>query len=374
MKEYKGLYHNEKTVTPCYEYGAHFKYLDLVNALKELQSKITNKNENENLDLNFSPIKDETALIKEKIKKPKKYKLKTKILNTENKANNENKRYNNVIDNNNENEDISENIIIRRESNKDLFNSKRKRNKEKTFKGISKSIDRRDEKLPKININNSKSISLRNKSYNPHKLMEKILFDNDNDDDKNIINNEIKEIEEYNSKNKNYELENIQSEMRNRKLHKSKKNVRNYNNLDILPKINTFRNNQIEDQNTRINMGEIEETPSQFEDEKIIKIQNNINANRIISPIKKISHKGLNRLFLNDLITNTNENQENKKFKIFKNNRIKSIFETEKQIKNHNLLTDRIHNRNRNNLETINTDMAQEIYQLKKQLLNNQNK
>ena len=367
MKDYKGLYHNEKSITPCYQYVAPFKYLDLVNALTELQLKISNKNEKENLESNNSPFKDETLLIKEKIKKPKKYKLKTKILITEN---NENKRYTNEIDNKNENEDISENIIIR-ESNKDLFNNKRKRNREnKLFKGISRSIDKRDEKLPKININNSNSISLRNKSYNPHKLMEKIIYDNnDNDIDKNIINNEIKEIEEYNSKNKNYELNNnIQNEMRNRKLNKSKKNIRNYNNIGFLPKINTFRNNQIEEQNTKLNMGEIEETPSHFEDEKIIKIQNSINANRINNSIKKISHKGLHRLFLNDLI-NSNENQEKPKLKIFKNNRLKSIFETEKQIKNNNILTDRIYNSNKNNFDTINNNMAQEIYQLKKQLL-----
>lgn len=371
MKEFKGLYHNEKSITPCYEYGAHFKYLDLVNALKELQSKISNKNENENLESIYSPIKNETLLIKEKIKKPKKYKLKPKILNTEN---NENKRYNNEKDNINENEEISENIIIR-ESNKDLFNSKRKRNKEnKIYKGISKSIDRRDEKLPKININinNSHSISLRNNSYNPHKLMEKIIYDNE-DDDKNIINNEIKEIKEYHSKNKNYEINNIQSEMRKRKLNKSKKNIGNNGNIDFLPKINTFRNNQIEEQNTKINMEEIEETQSQIEDDKIIKIQSSINANRIINPIKKISHKGLNRLYLNDLI-NAKDNQENQKLNIFKNNRLKSIFETEKQIKNNNILTDRIHNYNRNNFDKINNDMTQEIYQLKKHLLNNQNK
>ena len=367
MKDFKGLYHNENPKTPCYEYGAHFKYLDLVNALKELQSKISNKNENNNLESNYSPIKNETLLIKEKIKKQKKYKLKPIILD---KENNENERYNN-IDNINENEEISENVIIR-ESNKDLFNHKRKRNREtKIFKGISKSIDRRDEKLPKININNSNSISLRNKSYNPHKIMEKIIYDDDNkDDDKN---NEIKEINEYNTKNKNYVLNDIQSEMRKRKLNKSKKNVGNFNNIEFLPKINIFRNNQIEDQNTKINIGEIEETPSQFEDDKINKIQNSINANRIIKPIKKISHKGLNRIFLNDLI-NSNDNKKDQKIKIFKNNRLKSIFETEKQIKNTNILTDRIHNPNKNNLDTINNDMAQEIYNLKKKLLNNQNK
>ena len=34
MKNYKGLYHDNNIKAPNYEYGAHFKYSDLVEAFK----------------------------------------------------------------------------------------------------------------------------------------------------------------------------------------------------------------------------------------------------------------------------------------------------------------------------------------------------
>lgn len=39
MKEYKGLYHNVQDKTKYFEYGAHFKYSELYNALNDLLVK-----------------------------------------------------------------------------------------------------------------------------------------------------------------------------------------------------------------------------------------------------------------------------------------------------------------------------------------------
>ena len=47
MKEYKGLYHNTKDTTKTYEYGAHFKYSDLFNILKDLEEKQKENNKQE---------------------------------------------------------------------------------------------------------------------------------------------------------------------------------------------------------------------------------------------------------------------------------------------------------------------------------------
>ena len=80
MKEFKGLYHNEETRIPSFEHGAHFRYLDLFNALKELKSNLSNKNESQNLEIYNTPNKNEILLIKENNKKPKHYKLKTNLV------------------------------------------------------------------------------------------------------------------------------------------------------------------------------------------------------------------------------------------------------------------------------------------------------
>ena len=369
MKDYKGLYHNDKSIMPCFEHGAHFKYLDLVNALKELQEKVSNKNEKENEALTYSPIKNETLLIKEKLIKPKKFKLKTNVLNSENK---DNKRYREITYSN-ENEESEEDILIKQ----------RKRNNEfKRFKGMSKSLDRKEEKLPLIKINNSNSISLRNNSFNPHKLMERIIYDFN--EDENIINKELREIGEYNSKIKHFEMRNILNEISNRKLHKSKKNIRKFEN--IFPKINSVRGAQAvgEEQTKNINIEDIEEEETIFENNNYIennefsKIQNSINANKIkVHPLKKKSHKGLSRLYLNDLSkikkNDMKDNDENQKSRFVLNGRLRSIFQTEKQLKSYNLLTDRIHNKEKT-LDKINNNIAQEIYKIKKNLLIDKNK
>lgn len=63
MKDYKGLYREEKSYVPCFEHGAHFKYLHLVNALKELQLNLYNKNELESIEITESPIKNNNIML-----------------------------------------------------------------------------------------------------------------------------------------------------------------------------------------------------------------------------------------------------------------------------------------------------------------------
>ena len=358
MKDYKGMYHNGKTITPCYEYGAHFKYSDLVNSLLELQTNLSNKNDKndiENQETNYSPIKNDILLIKEKINRPKQYNLKTYLFLRKKM---DNQRYNEIdYKYNNENEDFetnNNNNLLNKESNKNSFHLRKK------LKNISKSINKKEEKLPKINIFNSNSISLRDKPFNSNKLMEKIIYDFENDKT-NTNNYEIKTIKEYTSKNKRYN-NNIYNEIID-----YNKNKKNYDNIEFLPHINSFNSNHHitqENENKKLYLNEFEKTKSQIFGK---------NKNKItIKSINK-SHKGLSKKFLNEINSKENliEKTETHKSKKIK---IKSIFETEKQIKNNNLLTDRKNIYKRNNLETINNDMTKQIYILKKNLLNNSNK
>ena len=75
MKEYKGLYHNIQDKTQLYEFGAHFKYEELYNCLKELQLK-QEKNESLEEENNVEEIKNENKEELELPKKRKKYKMK----------------------------------------------------------------------------------------------------------------------------------------------------------------------------------------------------------------------------------------------------------------------------------------------------------
>ena len=51
-------------------------------------------------------------------------------------------------------------------------------------------------------MNNNNSIALRNKSFNPQKITEKIIY---NFDEEKTTNNNALDIIEYNTRNKNYE-------------------------------------------------------------------------------------------------------------------------------------------------------------------------
>ena len=74
------------------------------------------------------------------------------------------------------------------------------------------------------------------------------------------------------------------------------------------------------------------------------------------------------RIYSNNSIINDRINTEKGKSKVFLNNRIRSIFEIEKEIKK-NYLNNDISNNNINNknyIDVINNDISNQIYQLKK--------
>ena len=178
MKNYKGLYHDDNDIkAPNYEHGAHFKYSDLVEALKKLQVDLSK--DKLNLEINNTPNKDDKKLTNESTKKLKKIKLK-------NINNNENKRYNeiNYTERNNDKEIKIENndIFLKysKDTEKELFQRKRKHKKIKLPKDFCKSLDRKESKLPTIN-SNLNSISLR---QNFHKFDENeklLIVDNINE-------------------------------------------------------------------------------------------------------------------------------------------------------------------------------------------------
>ena len=321
MKEYKGLYNNnEDKKTDFFEHGAHFKYLDLVNALKELQTNSKNDEQTQETD-NISKNKIEILMMKEKIKKRRKYKLKLYD------DNNNNQRYKDIYSK----EDAKFNKNI-----KDSFNNKRI----KVIKNISKSVDRSQDNLPKIiynNINNNNSISLRNKSFNPKKITETII--NNNDEDIIPINKSVK----------NFEIE------------KDKEK--------FLPKISSYYYKQLTKENEDRNSDFFEEETKNQSKRDNKKYINNLKYN-------SIKNRRIFKLFLNEKNNNRNDiiNTENSNSKSIINNKLKSIFDTEKQIKIKNNNIDKIDFNDKNYFEKINNDITHQIYQLKKNLSINTNK
>jgi hypothetical protein len=151
MKDYKGIYHNTTSTTNYYEFGAHFKYLDLYNALNQLKKERT-----ENIPLNEeSSLKLEIKEEKEPSKKRKKYKLKT--MDTK-----ETKRNLGLVT------DINENSKEKRKKEfstieEEQDNDKDKKRQKKRL--LTKSLDKMV--LPKINIKNSNNED----NLTPTKLM-----------------------------------------------------------------------------------------------------------------------------------------------------------------------------------------------------------
>ena len=98
-------------------------------------------------------------------------------------------------------------------------------------------------------------------------------------------------------------------------------------------------------------------------------LKNTIDANsnniQIYQPRKKISHKKFSsNLFIKDNLNKNDIFSDMKKSrKELDNYRLKSIFETERQIKD-----------NKNYIETINNEMARQIHHLKINLLNERTK
>jgi len=302
MKEYKGLYHNTKDTTKTYEYGAHFKYSDLFNILKDLEEKQkeNNNNEKENSNSLFkSENTEELGLFQKKRKK-----LKLKTLSN-------NKRYL-ITDINQENDEKNEIPIIEEEENK-------RHDSRKKFRVMTKSLNKIH--LPKISSNSL--ISLQNKAFNDL--------------------NESREIKKLNNS------------------HDFKKKLN-------FPKIHSFHNNIIQEKE---NESTNPETKSIFQESGAVKIYDTFDkkkkGNQRNNNFPNLFHISLETEDKNDIFDRPQR----------KKDRLVSIFEKEKKIKNSNnnlFLGDKNNYSNKGNREAMKNDMAQEIHNLKKQLLGNGNK
>ena len=149
MQDYKGIYHNTKSTTNYYEFGAHFKYLELYNALTKLKRE----------KIDEIPLEEESKLNNneeiEPLKKRKKYKLKTIDIK-------ESKRYLGLITDINEKEISS----LKGEQDNNNINKSYKRNEL-----LTKSLNKVP--LPKINIKNiNNDKTLKDKILSPIKLLE----------------------------------------------------------------------------------------------------------------------------------------------------------------------------------------------------------
>ena len=310
MKEYKGLYHNVQDKTKYFEYGAHFKYSELYNALNDLLVNQPKENPSSEKEINLSTLKIEN---KEEVpeKKRKKYKLKTNVT--------KNNRYLNTDANDKEDEKNKIDVIEEEQDNI------KKTHIHKKNRFMTKSLDKVN--LPQISSNSL--ISLQN-----HHLLT-----------------EPKEINHLH-------------------VHQSvdliKKKKINF------PKLNSLHKHNILPENPNNHM--IVETQSRFQDNGAIKIFNDSSEQ---SSKNKLSHKNKKDKIFPKIFHLSKENKE--KIDLLprpqrKNDRLTSIFEKEKLIKNNNnniFLGEKNNYMNREQREIMNDHMAQQIYNLKKQLLGN---
>ena len=329
MKDYKGIYHGTTSTTNYYEFGAHFQYLELYNALNKLK-----KERAENIPLNDdSLLKLENKEEKEPSKKRKKYKLKTLDI----KDIKESKKYLGLeTDINEKSKEKGKNKFstIEEEQENNI-----KENRRKKSRLLTKSLDKIV--LPKIKIKNL----------------------NNEDNSKDKILSPIKLLEEKKDKN-NYQIGRLSKSLDLKKKNASEKK-------DNFPKINSnyFRDIIIEEKD---NKEMVEETQSRFKDNnESIKIFNNNEDNNIRKGkiLKKLSTRRMERV---SLINNEQEkNVELLPKSSIKLDRLKSIFEKEKEIKRINLFLGQKNNYSTNNRNLMNEEMAQQIHNLKMQILSN---
>ena len=329
MKDYKGIYHGTTSTTNYYEFGAHFQYLELYNALNKLK-----KERAENIPLNDdSLLKLENKEEKEPSKKRKKYKLKTLDI----KDIKESKKYLGLeTDINEKSKEKGKNKFstIEEEQENNI-----KENRRKKSRLLTKSLDKIV--LPKIKIKNL----------------------NNEDNSKDKILSPIKLLEEKKDKN-NYQIGRLSKSLDLKKKNASEKK-------DNFPKINSnyFRDIIIEEKD---NKEMVEETQSRFKDNnESIKIFNNNEDNNIRKGkiLKKLATRRMERI---SLINNEQEkNIELLPKSSIKLDRLKSIFEKEKEIKRINLFLGQKNNYSTNNRNLMNEEMAQQIHNLKMQILNN---
>lgn len=328
MKDYKGIYHGTTSTTNYYEFGAHFQYLELYNALNKLK-----KERAENIPLNDdSLLKLENKEEKEPSKKRKKYKLKTLDV----KDIKESKRYLGLETDINEKskEKRKKFSTIEEEQENNIKDNRRKKSRL-----LTKSLDKIV--LPKIKIKNL----------------------NNEDNSKDKILSPIKLLEEKKDKN-NYQIGRLSKSLNLKKRNASEKK-------DNFPKINSnyFKDIIIEEKD---NKEMVEETQSRFKDNnESIKIFNNNEDNNIRKGkiLKKLATRRMERVSLIN-------NEQEKNFELLpkssiKLDRLKSIFEKEKEIKRINLFLGQKNNYSTNNRNLMNEEMAQQIHNLKMQILSN---
>ena len=328
MKDYKGIYHGTTSTTNYYEFGAHFQYLELYNALNKLK-----KEKAENIPLNDdSLLKLENKEEKEPSKKRKKYKLKTLDI----KGIKESKKYLGLeTDINEKSKEKGKKFSTIEEEQENNI----KENRRKKSRLLTKSLDKIV--LPKIKIKNL----------------------NNEDNSKDKILSPIKLLEEKKDKN-NYQIGRLSKSLNLKKKNASEKK-------DNFPKINSnyFKDIIIEEKN---NKEMVEETQSRFKDNnESIKIFNNNEDNNIRKGkiLKKLATRRMERVSLIN-------NEQEKNFELLpkssiKLDRLKSIFEKEKEIKRINLFLGQKNNYSTNNRNLMNEEMAQQIHNLKMQILSN---
>ena len=328
MKDYKGIYHGTTSTTNYYEFGAHFQYLELYNALNKLK-----KERAEDIPLNDdSLLKLENKEEKEPSKKRKKYKLKTLDI----KDIKESKKYLGLeTDINEKSKEKGKKFSTIEEEQENNI----KENRRKKSRLLTKSLDKIV--LPKIKIKNL----------------------NNEDNSKDKILSPIKLLDEKKDKN-NYQIGRLSKSLNLKKKSASEKK-------ENFPKINSnyFRDIIIEDKD---NKEMVEETQSRFKDNnESIKIFNNNEDNNIRKGkiLKKLATRRIERV---SLINNEQEkNIELLPKSSIKLDRLKSIFEKEKEIKRINLFLGQKNNYSTNNRNLMNEEMAQQIHNLKMQILSN---
>ena len=317
MKDYKGIYHDTESTTDYYEFGAHFKYIELYDALNNLKKE---RMDNIPLEQDFSSKQKNKETI-EPSKKRKRYKLNT--LNIKN-----NERYSRLITDINEKE--KEISVI--EEEKDDNNKIKKRR-------LTKSLDKI--LLPKIHLkNNNNDETFKNKILSPIKS-----FDGKKD-------------------NNNYKLQKL-----SKPLNLKKKNISE--KKEKFPKINSSYYKEILQDNNDNNKEKVEETQSKFQDNnESIKIFNH-NEETILKRRRNL--KKMTNMRNERLLSNLNNEQEKYFESLRKPNikldKLKSIFEKEKEIKKINLFLGQKNNYSSNNRNLMNEEMAQQIHNLKIQTL-----
>lgn len=318
MKDYKGLYHNIQDKTQLYEFGAHFKYEELYNCLKELQLK-QEKNEPLEEENNVEEIKNENKEEIELPKKRKKYKMKTHFKT-------ENKRYLITDTHRNDKENNEFSIIEEEQENK---NDEIRKNK----LYVTKSRDKI--RLPQISSNSLISLQKNNLHQNLHKLTQS----------KEIPN--INRSRDFRTKSK---------------------------------RINFPKLNSLHLENIKENSNMIVETQSIFQDQENGAINIFDDSYDKTSKLQNVPKYHRNKKFpkLYQLSQDTEEKNEALPRLQRKSDKLLSIFEKEKKIKNYNnsnlFLGEKSHYTNKEHRDVMRDEMAQQIHNLKKQLLGFPNK